>query len=826
MKIWINIFFITLTFFAQAQIDSLKNIRGSGIDKSVSTEKRSNGKRIALVIGNANYRDNASLCVEKGYCPSINDANDIEKKLLKLNFEVIKIIDADLITMEQKIFEFKEKIQRENYGTTLFYYAGHGAQIEGINYLQPVSANPKTLQETKKQSFALNIVFELLKEVKTETNIIILDACRNNPLTENISQNQGLKYTDPPENTFLFYSTAPGSVAANTGTNNRNGLFTQYLLQNIDNPNYTLTDIFEKTTLSISNEAKKQSRYQVPYFIGSGTEYYMVQKLTPFIKNNLWGYKNRYNQEIIKPSYDWAGNFLNKKAAVLKNKKWFFINSNNKIINEINWKNEVPTSRSNSKYILKIEDSTFISINAEKNQGKIIYLKGANRIYAFDSSMALVSQNGENKLIDRKTNETLQNYRDIEPTVYNLFIVETKDYNKGMINSKGKVIIDLIYDDIEHLYKNYFIVSNNELNYGVVDIDNNIIIPLKYEYVKHLQDDYFSVENKNGKKGVYYLGEKIIDTKYDAIDFSSNYFISENNDLKGIVDKLGNTLLKNKYTNIVNIDNSFALIQHIDFGYRFYNFKSKVFIGSTYMDATLFQDGLAVVENDYHQIGFIDKKGNIVIPFKYRRGTPFYNNVAWVETEYQKKWQLINRKEEVILKRDYFSVFEYLNGLAEIESLNNKYGFVNYKGEEIIPPIYDHIYPFKNNLAVAVLNNKKGIVDTHGATILEHQYEDISSLHVDSNYFVITKNHKIGLFFALNKKLIKPSYENSIFTNFTSTFRGKELYSNLSSNVFLLLKNSMIEAYDSANGSLLYFLSLQRNYERRLGYNHFNTSFF
>ncbi|HUR65362.1 MAG TPA: caspase family protein, partial [Chitinophagaceae bacterium] len=130
-------------------------------------------KRIALIIGNGEYIHGTKLK------NPVNDANLMADSLKKIGFDIIKLTDADKSTFEKAVYEFSKKLRQ--YDIALFFYAGHGIQLDGINYLLPVDADLNEKDDVKFQSISVNFITEEFEKYPDHTSILILDACRNNP---------------------------------------------------------------------------------------------------------------------------------------------------------------------------------------------------------------------------------------------------------------------------------------------------------------------------------------------------------------------------------------------------------------------------------------------------------------------------------------------------------------------------------------------------------------------------------------------------------------------------------------------------------------------
>ncbi len=172
--------------------------------------------RIALVIGNSAYKIAPSL-------PNpANDAKLMAETLRGLGFDVIERIDADRETMLLATFELQDRlIAAGKDAVGLFYYAGHGVQVAGENYLVPLGADIKQEREVAIKAVSASFVLQQMEFAENRMNFVILDACRNNPLTRSFrSATRGLARMDAPRGSLVAYSTGPGSVAADgTGVN-------------------------------------------------------------------------------------------------------------------------------------------------------------------------------------------------------------------------------------------------------------------------------------------------------------------------------------------------------------------------------------------------------------------------------------------------------------------------------------------------------------------------------------------------------------------------------------------------------------------------------
>lgn len=209
-------------------------------------------KRVALVIGNSRY-ESAPLR------NPVNDANLIATTLRELGFDVIARTDANLTEMRSAIKEFSRKIQGGSVG--LFYYAGHGMQSGGRNFLIPIGAQIEAEGDLVLETLDLNSVLEQMGLAQNRLNIVILDACRNNPFTRSSRSGvQGLAQVNAPAGTFIAYATAPGQTASDG--KGQNGLYTQELLSNLRAPGLPIEEVFKRVRVQVK---QKSNGLQVPW---------------------------------------------------------------------------------------------------------------------------------------------------------------------------------------------------------------------------------------------------------------------------------------------------------------------------------------------------------------------------------------------------------------------------------------------------------------------------------------------------------------------------------------------------------------------------------
>jgi uncharacterized caspase-like protein len=208
--------------------------------------------RVALVIGNGGYAD-APLP------NALNDAADMAKELRAAGFSVVQRENASLKDMHLALREFGDKLGKS--ATGVFYFAGHGLQVRGRNFLVPVGADIAREDEVQFSALDLAAVMEKLDTARNPVNLVIVDACRNNPFGKRFNvASQGLAQVDAQPGTLIAFSTAPGSVAADGA--GRNGLYTRHLLEQMRKPGAPVEETFKMVRAAVRKDSAGR---QIPW---------------------------------------------------------------------------------------------------------------------------------------------------------------------------------------------------------------------------------------------------------------------------------------------------------------------------------------------------------------------------------------------------------------------------------------------------------------------------------------------------------------------------------------------------------------------------------
>ena len=237
--------------------------------------------RIALVFGNAAY-----TAPDRALKNPVSDARLMARTLKELNFDVRLREDMDRRGMLQALRDFEDAL-RKTKGVGFLYFAGHGVQVSGRNYIVPIGANLVRDVDAQKNALDVDEILQRLRDTGARLNVMVLDACRNNPLLAtsraggagNGRAQPGLAPIRPPEGALVAFATEPGRLASD-GKDSGNGLYTRHLARWIKEPNLTLEQVFKRTREAVQLESKGE---QIPteYSVLTGADLFLASVALP-----------------------------------------------------------------------------------------------------------------------------------------------------------------------------------------------------------------------------------------------------------------------------------------------------------------------------------------------------------------------------------------------------------------------------------------------------------------------------------------------------------------------------------------------------------------
>lgn len=575
---------LTQTIFITSALAQTPDERGFG---------NTTGQRIALVIGNAEYDNSIGKLINP-----VNDANDMAAALQRLGFKLVggkAHLNLNRRQMLEQIREFGSQIKQGGVG--VFYFAGHGVQVDKRNYLIPITNSLQFQEDAEFEAVDADAILREMEYANNSLNILILDACRNNGLPKKTrnTQNGLIEPTRKPSGVYIAYAARDGQTASeNSGK--RNGLYTQELLKNLETPNLRLEDIFIKTRVEVK---KLSNRLQEPIEYGSldGTFYLKLEVGVGQITNSV---ENSRNSESV---------------------FW----------NAIENSNDIGDFES---YLRHIESGEFKGIYKSTAELKIVKLKKANILAAwskfrpiinillkydyinmFSENLARVKIRGKFGFINKSGRETiLPKYEEVMPFSEGLAVVKL-DGKFGLIDTLGKNVTPVKYDRISPFSDGIagFTLNNNS---GLIDKTGREVSYFEYDSISEFSEGVAPVR-LNSKWGVIdKTGKEVIGIKYDLIlPFAEGLAVAVLNSKFGFIDKTGKEIIPLKYDLVLSFSEGLALVV-LNNKSKLIDKNGKEFTIANYDIFGSYQEGLVEI-GTIAKRGLMDKVGKIVVPVKY-----------------------------------------------------------------------------------------------------------------------------------------------------------------------------------------------------------------
>jgi uncharacterized caspase-like protein len=222
-------------------------------------------RRAALVVGNNDYRDQRPLR------NAVNDAQSMKDSLSSLGFDVTMLLNVTMSQFEEAAGAFAGKLRPGD--VALFYYSGHGIQIEDQNYLVPVDFDARTAVDAKYKSYNAARLQQNLEAAGVGLEIIILDACRDNPFRSLRGASGGLAAMQAGRGTYIAFATAVGKTA-DDNLAGKNGLFTGALIEALRLPGLSLDQVFNRVRREVTRKRPEQIPWSTTSFSGDEDFYF------------------------------------------------------------------------------------------------------------------------------------------------------------------------------------------------------------------------------------------------------------------------------------------------------------------------------------------------------------------------------------------------------------------------------------------------------------------------------------------------------------------------------------------------------------------------
>ena len=279
----------------------------SAQSRDITVEAMRSEKRIALVVGNATY---AGAHLKN----PVNDARALAQTLRDLGFDVIFRENLGYREMRRAVIDFGDRLQAGGVG--FFYYAGHGVQVAGRNYLIPVGPEIKSENEVEVEALDVATVLARMETARNRLNIVVLDACRDNPFGRSFrSTSRGLASIDAPTGTMIAYATAPGRVAADGAGSN--SPYAAELVRAMRERGLKLEDVFKRVLRAVREQTKGQ---QVPWFASSvdGDFMFALPSIEPFRTARVTKSEDGAEMVVVPAGEFWMGSSAEEVERVKK----------------------------------------------------------------------------------------------------------------------------------------------------------------------------------------------------------------------------------------------------------------------------------------------------------------------------------------------------------------------------------------------------------------------------------------------------------------------------------------------------------------------------
>ncbi len=275
---WILFIVFVLLFQSSAGIGlTADQERNSKKVKTSDPQSGQGGRRVALVIGNGSY-------AEVPLSNPVNDATGVAGVFRSLGFDVVTGTNQKKVDMKRLIREFGDRLAIGEGNVGVFYFAGHGLQANGENFMVPIGAtSPTNDAEAEDEGVNLELVLAQMERSQKGLNIVILDACRNNPFRGWRSASNGLAFVNAPTGTLIAYATSPGRTAADG--RGSNSPYTTALLRHLGKPDVSLMRMFELVRTDVLQETRNNQTPWESTSVTNGSEFYLAGRsvVTPSV---------------------------------------------------------------------------------------------------------------------------------------------------------------------------------------------------------------------------------------------------------------------------------------------------------------------------------------------------------------------------------------------------------------------------------------------------------------------------------------------------------------------------------------------------------------
>jgi hypothetical protein len=489
-----------------------------------------------------------------------------------------------------------------------------------------------------------------------------------------------------------------------------------------------------------------------------------------------WGYMDTLGQVIVPPQYTFAKDFINNVGIVECNGKWGMVSREAKVL--------IPCDYDGVQF-LENTDNSIVKVYIQEPKYGLVDTLGQLTVSAvydeiglFSEGRLAVRRNGMWGFVDRNGLEVIPcRFREVHNFKEGLAAVKLGT-GWGFIDKQGNVEIDFTYKKAGNFSSGLSWVAN-EKGYGYINPAGQFVIPARFDKAYDFQWGIARVVDDNKFGLIDLSGHYILRPRYGDIRPFDQHGLAVvrhgNNTIRyGLIDPSGTLVTKLPFREIYTFHEGLAVVRHKE-GYGYIDTTGRMVIPELFSKASAFSDGLAAVQQD-GSCGYIDKKGNSIITFNYSKCLDFEDGKAVVYKGLRKAGLIDKKGNELIepslnrllnfqegrgLVRDgqyrfyyiteeaniydgyYQKATEFKHGVAVVQ-VNGKWGVINQKGIEIIPPKYDKIESFEEGYAKVRIHGFNGLASLEGELIVKPDYEYIS--YAGEGLFRVEKGDELGYF--------------------------------------------------------------------------------
>ncbi|HCW06040.1 MAG TPA: hypothetical protein DGG95_01600 [Cytophagales bacterium] len=643
-------------------------------------------KRVALVIGAQNYTSLPPLR------NSLADALDLSASLKSKGFVVETLLDPKSKNeIKEAIIRYSNAMQDVVGGVGVIFYAGHGMQFEGNNYIIPTSAKLEMSSDLDDQCLKMNAVMSVLNASKKSLNILLLDACRSMPSFTRAAE-QGWAKENAPRGSIIVFATEAGKVASDGHA--KNGLFTSKLLKEINEPGLNITDVLKRVKQGVFTESGEKQLPTVEdntvggdfYFTESTSGHVNADEKKDTLKGSLirggldlpkgtsnlieenkdsvnpslfpvyirgkYGYVDSAFNEVIKPIYEFALEFKEGRARVIKNGRWLIIDELGKQISGLF--DVIGPLSSGLSYVSNSKRFGFI----DKEGTTIIPLIYEEVLSFGTEGLAPAKINGAWGFINKKNEPIIKFEYDAVRPFHEGYAAVSKNGKWNYVNTEGKLLLENYVSNASDFHLG--MASIKQENWGFINTTGKVVIPSIFEVVKNFSGEIAAVKDRKGWGFVNKSGNPVEPTTFELVlDFSEGFAAVQEENKWGFINTQGDVVFPDGY--------------HLDKSLGFDHVNS-------------FKNGFAAVKvkNGW---GFINTKGNAITSFTYDQVNDFSQGLAAVKEN--GRWGFINQSGKIVVPIEYASVNDFQNGYAKVV-LANKTFYVNKKGIRFGGDVFFH----------------------------------------------------------------------------------------------------------------------------------------